>query len=95
VWSLREHVWIHGVPVQFLPGDSGLWREAVEEANELDYDGIPVRAATAEHLVAMAWLAPESRRLQRAASLLQSKRFDREKLRSILGRHGIQDRTPG
>ena len=53
------HVLIHGVPVQFLPGDRGLWREVVDRANGLDYEGVPVRVASAEHLVAMAYDAPE------------------------------------
>jgi hypothetical protein len=82
------------VPVQFLPGERGLWREVVERANQLDYDGTPVRVATAEHLVAMAFDAPESRRMQRALALLESPGFDRKTLDDILTRHGIRDRTP-
>ena len=88
------HVMIHGVPVQFLPGDEGLWRETVSEARTLDYESTPVRIATPEHLVAMAWSAPESKRLQRAMALLRSPGFDRNRLREILVRHGIPDRTP-
>jgi hypothetical protein len=88
------HVLVEGVPVQFLPGDRGLWREVVERANQLDYDGTPVRVATAEHLVAMAFDAPESRRMQRALALLESPGFDRKTLDDILTRHGIRDRTP-
>lgn len=88
------HVMIHGVPVQFLPGDEGLWRETVSAARMLDYDGTPVRIATPEHLVAMAWSAPEPKRLQRAMTLLGSPGFDRNRLREILVRHGIPDRTP-
>jgi hypothetical protein len=88
------HVPIHGVPVQFLPGDRGLWREVVESARVHDYDGVPVRVATPEHLVAMAYDAPEGRRLERARSLLESVAFDRAALAAILARHGIRDRTP-
>lgn len=88
------HVLVEGVPVQFLPGDRGLWREVVEQANRLGYDGTPVRVATAEHLVAMAFDAPESRRLLRALALLESPGFDRQALSDILSRHGIRDRTP-
>ncbi len=88
------HVMIHGVPVQFLPGDEGLWRETVSEARTLDYEGTPVRIATPEHLVAMAWSAAEPKRLQRAMALLVSPGFNRDRLREILVRHGIPDRTP-
>jgi hypothetical protein len=86
------HVLIHGVPVQFLPGDCGLWREVVERAAALDYAGTPVRVATPEHLVAMAFDAPEGKRLQRARALPGLHRFDREALAEILSRHAIPDR---
>jgi hypothetical protein len=37
--SLKEHVLIHGVPVQFLPAHNLLAEEAVVEARELNYEG--------------------------------------------------------
>jgi hypothetical protein len=86
------HILIGGVPVQFLPGDRGLWREVVERAATLDYDGTPVRVATAEHLVAMAFEAPEGKRIERARALLESSSFDHAELAEILARHGLQDR---
>lgn len=86
------HVPMLGVPVQFLPGDRGLWREVVEAARDLDYDGAAVRVATPEHLVALAFEAPEGRRLERARALLESKDFDRASLSDILLRHGIPNR---
>ncbi len=85
------HVLIYGVPVQFLPGDRGLWREVVEDARTLDYDGVAVRVATPEHLVAMAFDAPEPKRLERARALVQAPGFDRATLAAILTRHGIRD----
>jgi len=86
------HVPMLGVPVQFLPGDRGLWREVVESARVLDYDGVPVRVATPEHLVAMAFEAPEGRRLERARALLQLDDLDGAALAAILTRHGIPNR---
>jgi hypothetical protein len=88
------HVLILGVPVQFLPGDRGLWREVVEAARSMDYAGVPVRVATPEHLVAMAFEAPERRRLERAGALLDSPQFDHAALAAILARHGIPNRSP-
>ena len=79
--------------MQFLPGDRGLWREVVESARTLDYDGVPVRVATPEHLVAMAFEAPEPKRIERARTLAQSPGFDRRTLAAILVRHGIADRS--
>ena len=88
------HVRILGVPVQFLPGDRGLWREVVERARELIYDGVSVRVASPEHLVAMAFEAPEGRRLERARALLQLSGFDRDALADIIHRHGLPNRIP-
>src|SRR5258708_3771014 len=51
----REHVMIHGVPVQFLPSYNDLVDEAVEQAVTHDYEGVSVRAISAEHLAALAW----------------------------------------
>lgn len=87
------HVLVYGVPVQFLPGDRGLWRDVVDHARTLDYDGVPVRVATPEHLVAMAYDAPEARRLERAHALVASTGFDRVSLAAILTRHGIADHS--
>jgi hypothetical protein len=87
------HVRMLGVPVQFLPSDRGLWREVVETARVLDYGGCPVRVATPEHLVAMAFEAPEGRSLERARALLESQGFDRAAPAVILTRHGIPSRT--
>jgi hypothetical protein len=84
-----EHVWIFGVPVQFLPGDSGLWGETVREARCLDYEGEPVRVATPEHLVALATLAPSAKRRERMALLLESQAVDERRLTEICERHGL------
>lgn len=60
-----EHVSIYGVPVRFLPGDTGLWGETVREARRLDYEGEPVRVASPEHLIALARLEPSPKRRER------------------------------
>jgi hypothetical protein len=84
-----EHVSIFGVPVQFLPGDTGLWGETVSDARLLDYEGEPVRVASPEHLVALALLAPSAKRRERIALLLESQAVDELRLAGILERHGL------
>ena len=86
-----EHVSIYGVPVQFLPGDTGLWGEVVREARRLDYEGEPVRVASPEHLVALAKLAPSPKRRERVAMLLESEELDERRLAEILERHGLSN----
>jgi hypothetical protein len=85
----REHVVIHGIPVQFLSSDPPLWADAVAEARTFDYDGVGVRVAGPEHLVLMALEAPSMRRRERAALLVESGAVDPERLVPLAARFGI------
>jgi hypothetical protein len=85
----REHVRIHGVPVQFLASDPPLWRDAVERARRFDYEGVEVRVAPPEHLVLMALEAPSLRRRERAALLLESGAVDLRELATLAERFAI------
>src|SRR5919106_179238 len=78
VTAEAEHVSIYGVPIQFLPGDTGLWGETVRGARLLDYEGEPVRVASPEHLIALARLAPTPKRRERVAMLLESTPVDEQ-----------------
>lgn len=84
----REHVRIHGVPVQFLSSDPPLWRDAVENARRFDYEGIDVAVAPPEHLVLLALEAPSPRRRERAALLVESGAVDRARLQALAERFG-------
>ncbi len=86
-----EHVLVHGVPVQFLVGDKGLEREAVEAATEADYEGVSVRVMRAEHLVALFARVGDARRRERARTLLDAAPIDRALLADILARYGIAE----
>lgn len=87
-----EHIHIEGVPTQFLPSPSRLAHEAIESAETLDYDGVPVKVARPEYLVAL-YLEPSARtarRRERAAMLLELPELKRPLLDEILARHGIK-----
>src|SRR5258708_21014917 len=86
-----EHIWIEGVPTQFLPSPSKLADEAIETAETLDYQGVPTRVALPEYLVAL-YLQPEARsakRRERVAMLLELRGLNRNRLDAILGRHRL------
>jgi hypothetical protein len=86
-----EHVVVHGVPIQFLPAHNALADEAIREAADLDYDGVSVRVARPEHLIAL-YLEPHARtpkRRERAAALAELPSLDRDKLHDVLTRHGL------
>ena len=61
-----EHIFIHGVPVQFLPAHNALAEESVVTARTLEYDGVQVRVIGPEHLAALAFQAGGARRRERA-----------------------------
>ena len=89
-----EHLLIHGVPVQLLPAYNALVADAVREARAHAYDDVQVRVVDPEHLVALALQAGGARRRERAWQLLQSGAVDRERLRTILVKHGIDAEIP-
>src|SRR4029078_12425705 len=51
--AVDEAVDVEGVAVQFLPVFNPLNEEAVEQARDFDYQGVPVRVMSPEHLMAI------------------------------------------
>jgi hypothetical protein len=85
--SSAEHVWIAGVPVQFLPAYNALVEEAVRCAVTFDYDGVPVRVVSAEHLAAIAVQTGGLHRIARVGLLQRAPGFEMNRLVDILARH--------
>jgi len=84
-----EAVQVHGWPVQFLPAESPLLREAVAAARETDYEGVPARVMTAEHLMAIALHTGRGKDMARLVMFMESRVADEAALREILARHGL------
>ena len=80
---------VHGWPVQFLPAESALLREAVEQAREIDFEGVPARVMTAEHLMAIALQTGRAKDHARLVAFVESGVADAEALRQIFARHGL------
>ena len=94
-----EYVVISDWPVQFLPADSPLVEEALEQAVKKNIDEIPVRVFTAEHLMALAinWHVQKIRvrllQFLEGSNSAESKfKFDESVLTAMLERHGLVDR---
>jgi len=81
---------IAGVAVQFLPVYNPLNEEAVEHAREFDYQGIPVRVMSPEHLVAIMLQTGRSKDLVRVARFLEAEAFDVNSVKETLKRHGLE-----
>jgi hypothetical protein len=84
-----EMVIIEGIPVQFLPVFNSLNEEAVQNAAELDYLGVPVRVMSPEHLMAIMLQTGRPKDYVRVARFLETDTFDRDTLRQMLERHDL------
>jgi hypothetical protein len=78
-----------GWPVQFLPAESPLLREAVEQAVTVDFEGVPTRVMTAEHLTAIALQTGRGKDFSRILAFIESGRLDGGKLSAILHGHSL------
>ena len=84
-----EHIVIGDWPVQFLAPANPLEQEALAEAAETNVDGVPTHVMTAEHLVAIALNTGRAKDFARILQFLEQEAVDREKLQSVLQRHGL------
>src|ERR1700680_1044744 len=87
-----EHVIVEGLPVQFLPSHNELADEAIEKAATLEYEGVAVRVARPEYLVAL-YLEPSARtskRRERAAALIEAPGTDRSLVQELIHRFRLE-----
>jgi hypothetical protein len=88
----REHIMIHGLPVQFIPAYNALVEEAVRTAQAVSYRKVRTRIVKAEHLVAVFLQANRPKDRTRVVLLLEEAEIDRKELQAILKRHGLMSR---
>jgi hypothetical protein len=87
-----EHIIVGGWPVQFLPPSNDLEREAVTESVAASVEGVTTWVMSAEHLVAIALRTGRAKDHIRVLQFVEQKAVDREKLQSILERHGLSSK---
>ena len=88
----HEYVRFDEWPVQILPDTNELVREAIQTAIETEYDGIPTRVFTAEHLCAVALKTGRTKDYLRVAMFLEQNAVDLKRLGDILTRHNLTGR---
>lgn len=76
-------------PVQFLPAESPLLREAVAEARVVDYEGIPTKVMSPEHLMAIAVQTGRAKDHARLVAFVEAGVADPVRLNEILSRHAL------
>ncbi len=80
---------IHGWPVQFLPAEGPLLREAVERAQAIDFEGVETQVMTPEHLMAIALKTGRAKDFARLVAFVEAKVAKETILRDILERHSL------
>ena len=89
-WQVEhEHLLIRGFPVQFLAAH-GLTEEAVREAERIEFEGVPAKIFSAEHVVAIAASVGRQKDKARIEQLLQQADLDKIRLEKILQRHKLK-----
>lgn len=88
----REYVRFGPWPVQILTDATPLIAEAIREAIEVDYEGIPTRVFRAEHLCAIALQTGRTKDYARAILFVEQQEVDIETLSALALRYGLANR---
>jgi len=78
-------------PIQILSDATPLIGEAIEHAVEVNYNEVPTRVFTAEHLCAVALEAGRAKDFFRVTMFLEQGGVDRSRLRELAKRYGLAD----
>ena len=84
-----EAIRVGSWPTQFIPAFSPLTREAMEQAETADFDGIALRVVRADHLAVIALSVGRAKDFARILSLLESGSVDREAIAKLAAHHGL------
>lgn len=85
----REAIVVEGWPVQFLPVSNPLEDEAYLNADESNFEGVPVRVVLPEHLVAIMLKVGRLKDFARIEMFLSQDAVNRDVLEDLLQRHGL------
>jgi len=85
----REHLVVKGFPVRFLAA-SGLTKEAVYEAKQIEFEGVRAKVFRPEYIIAIAASVGRHKDLARIEQLMTQARINRTMLGDILQRHTLK-----
>jgi hypothetical protein len=88
----REYVRFGNWPVQILTDANALIAEAIRAAVDTDYDGVPTRVFTREHLCAIALQTGRSKDYARVMLFFDENEVDTDALSALAARFGLSDR---
>lgn len=74
-----------------MPVFSPLTREALEQAETADFEGVPFRVVRAIHLAVIALSVGRAKDFTRILALLESGSLTRQEVANLAARHGLAD----
>jgi len=78
--------------VDIFPADP-LEKEAITEAEEIEYEGVKTKVLTPEYLIALFSRAGREKDRRKIDLLLEQAEVDRQKLGRILDQYGLSERS--
>ena len=88
----REFVRFDEWPVQILTDATPLIAEAIRDATDVDFEGIPTRVFRPEHLCAIALQTGRAKDYARVSMFLEQNEVDRTLLSEIVARYDLKER---
>jgi hypothetical protein len=88
----KEHVFIEGVPVQFIPVYNDLVKGAVQNSVEVKYGRIKTRILGLEYLIAVMLQTYRSKDRERLVKVFEEAKVDLKFLKKILKKYGLYDK---
>ena len=83
-----DHLLLNDFPVQFLAAH-GLTEDAVQNANPIEFEGVPAKVFSPEYMIAIAANVRRSKDIARIKLLMEQADLDRNLLETILKRYKL------
>jgi hypothetical protein len=87
-----EAIRVGSWPVQFVPVFSALTREALEQAETVDFEGVDIRVVRADHLAVIALSVGRAKDFARILALFESGSVTPAEVATLAQRHGLSGR---
>ncbi len=87
-----EAIRVGSWPVQFIPVFSPLTREALEQAETVDFEGVALRVVRADHLAVIALSAGRAKDFARILALFESGSVTPGEVAALAQRHELSER---
>lgn len=86
-----EAVRVGAWPVQFIPVFSPLTRDALQQADTADFEGVPFRVVRADYLAVIALSVGRAKDFTRILALLESGSVSREEIARLADRYDLAE----